>query len=246
MEGLAWRSEAACRAAWPPTRSIDVDGWRLGVGGGASRRITCATPLSAEARCNADTLARIDHRFDAVGQPTLLRVPALLHGADVALDAAGFSPPEAPTHTLAMRLSHHAGSPDVAIEAAQDARWLAARHRLSLAIDGVAQDYAAPLARITVPTAFAAVERDGAIVALGYAALSHDVAVLEAIAVDPLYRRHGLASAIVAALLGWAQRAGAHHAALQVMAANHAALALYRRAGFDMPLYDYHYRRRDR
>jgi len=52
------------------------------------------------------------------------------------------------------------------------------------------------------------------------------------VAVDPSRRRQGLGRQVLTALLQRAQAAGAHHATLEVAAANTAALALYGHLGF--------------
>ena len=61
----------------------------------------------------------------------------------------------------------------------------------------------------------------------------------------PQARRQGAARRLVEALLAWGQAAGAREAYLQVMAANSAAIALYRSLGF-VEAYRYHYRVNDR
>jgi ribosomal-protein-alanine N-acetyltransferase len=52
------------------------------------------------------------------------------------------------------------------------------------------------------------------------------------VAVDPLHRRRGLGSTILAALMELGRCSGAHHATLEVAASNGAAQALYAGAGF--------------
>jgi GNAT superfamily N-acetyltransferase len=64
-----------------------------------------------------------------------------------------------------------------------------------------------------------------------------------AVTVAEEHRRQGLATAVMAALQGWAAGRGAHSVYLQVVGSNTAARALYRRAGF-IEHHRYHYRRR--
>ena len=47
------------------------------------------------------------------------------------------------------------------------------------------------------------------------------------------WRRRGVGSALMEAGIGWARSAGAHKVALQLWPHNHAALALYRKHGFE-------------
>ncbi len=71
-------------------------------------------------------------------------------------------------------------------------------------------------------------------VASGAASYADDWLGLHSIAVDPMARRQGLASAIVSALLDWGAERGARTAYLQVFADNAAALALYATFGFSV------------
>lgn len=77
--------------------------------------------------------------------------------------------------------------------------------------------------------AFATVERDGAVVARGRAAMpaDDDWVGLTDVWVDPGHRRSGLALEVLGALLPWAAERGAATAYLQVRADNTPGLALY-------------------
>src|SRR5690606_29529 len=52
--------------------------------------------------------------------------------------------------------------------------------------------------------------------------------------VEPQFRRRGLATSLVSALLDWGASTGAEQAFLQVAAPNQAAVALYEPAGFEV------------
>jgi ribosomal protein S18 acetylase RimI-like enzyme len=303
MERIAWRIEAACRAAWPATRARDVQGWRVGLTGHGARRLNAAMPLHDGAMLDEAIIARIEAVFAAAGLPALFRVPSIAAGADEALDRAGYAPGESRTRTLSRVLAagdaappraiqdmaacaaavakqelpageasracdvarrrgrvdgvigvpddsdavHACGSiaarPDAfdpVLEPVATAAWVAIRSAIVTASEGRAPDIAGPLALLPPATCFARIDDR----AVGFVAISDGIAVLEAIATTPDARGRGLARAIVAALLDWARAAGAQRAALQVMADNAPALALYRRLGFGPSLYDYHYRRR--
>ena len=73
--------------------------------------------------------------------------------------------------------------------------------------------------------------------------LDRDLAGVYDMVTDSAFRGRGIATAIVAELLSWAWQHGAMTAYLQVDAENKAALAVYRRFGFDTA-YTYHYRGR--
>ena len=57
----------------------------------------------------------------------------------------------------------------------------------------------------------------------------------------PAMRSRGVASGILASMLGWAWGHGATHAYLQVSADNRSAISVYRKFGF-VDAYTYHYR----
>ena len=91
---------------------------------------------------------------------------------------------------------------------------------------------------------FAAVRLDPAPAPL--AAVARSVVVdgwlcVMAVTVDERHRRRGLATAVMAALGGWARGRGGHSCVLQVVVVNAPALALHDRMGFTEH-HRYHYR----
>lgn len=106
-----------------------------------------------------------------------------------------------------------------------------------------ARTFDAVLSLIDAPAAYAAVRREGQIVAGAYAAAADGWLCLEAVVTDPAWRGQGLAGETVSALIGWGAAQGARAVGLQVQADNAAGLKLYRRLGFEHELYRYHYRR---
>ncbi|MEG8040934.1 GNAT family N-acetyltransferase [Sphingomonas sp. LR60] len=240
-DAIAWRVERACAAAYPPRESLRVDGWLVACSGGGSRRSNSASATRPDATLDAATLAAISNRYDAAALPTIVRVTGLAPGLTAMLDAAGFDSPEGQTRTLSRALDSSGESVgEVIVTNATDASWLAARRRLTAAIE----DPAAVATRIVGPVGYARIGEGEATAAIGYVAIHDQIAVLEAIATDPAVRRQGHARSIVTTLLAWAAGQGARHAALQVEAGNVAARALYAGLGFTNNLYGYHYRRR--
>jgi [ribosomal protein S18]-alanine N-acetyltransferase len=61
-----------------------------------------------------------------------------------------------------------------------------------------------------------------------------NAAELETLMVEPAHRRQGIGSALIAACMAWADRAGASKMTLEVRASNEVALALYRHCGFSV------------
>jgi GNAT superfamily N-acetyltransferase len=90
---------------------------------------------------------------------------------------------------------------------------------------------------------FASVRLDsGPLAAVARGVLTDGWLGVTAVTVTEEHRRRGLATAVMAALQGWAAERGAHSVYLQVTAGNAPARALYRRAGF-IEHHRYHYRR---
>ena len=85
----------------------------------------------------------------------------------------------------------------------------------------------------TVPTTGYLVAREGDAVT-GYAVTSvaGDVAELQRIAVDPRYRRRGVATRLLDVVVGQARRSGAERLLLEVREDNGPALAFYAARGF--------------
>ena len=76
-------------------------------------------------------------------------------------------------------------------------------------------------------------ELDGRVVGYAAASIVADIAELQRIAVDPAYRRRGLAAALVTRVVALATTEGADRLLLEVREDNAGALAFYTAAGFD-------------
>ena len=59
-----------------------------------------------------------------------------------------------------------------------------------------------------------------------------DICELESIAVTPIHRRSGVATALLAALVAWAGQHGASKVQLEFRSANNSAIGFYENAGF--------------
>jgi GNAT superfamily N-acetyltransferase len=79
---------------------------------------------------------------------------------------------------------------------------------------------------------FAALRLDGQTVAVGRGTVDAGWLGVMAVEVDEAYRRHGLATAIMAALWHWGAAHGASRSYLQVWASNAPAVALYEKLGY--------------
>ena len=77
-------------------------------------------------------------------------------------------------------------------------------------------------------------EREGKVIACAGAEINSDTAEIESLAVDPEYRRQGVATILLIKLLGAIRKRGATFIILEVRPSNRAAIALYKDFGFQI------------
>ncbi|NVN84629.1 MAG: GNAT family N-acetyltransferase [Rhodopseudomonas sp.] len=242
---LPWRIEDACFNAWPALRSVYHGDWLLRFGEGVSRRSNSVNPLRAEAASIAAQIPLFTELYRAQKLPLIVRVPALLGPqVDRELDHHDFTT-EGETCTLHGDLAGRAlaADPAVTIEATADAEWLAAISALQKQTPTHAATYARVVAVVALPAGFAALRRDGEIVATAYGAIQDRLLCCESVVVSEAHRGEGLGARMMTALFAWAASRGAEAACLQVEASNVAGRALYRSIKLDTELHRYHYRR---
>lgn len=245
-ETLCWRVDMACRAAWPSARAANIGGWQARQSGGPIRRVNSLNPLPGCQPPDAALLNATAAWYSDFGQSTLVRLPDFLPADENVFARAGFAP-EGATLTLHADLARLAGhaAPVPAINrdltAAPSADWLAARDRIG-GSDG--ERFAKMLTMIHNPAGFACVRVDGEIASLAYGVIHDRMLIIESVITDEAHRGQGLARQVVSGLIGWAVSQGVTDAALQVVADNEPARALYRRLGFGNHLYGYRYMRR--
>ena len=234
--------EEAFDAAWPSLRAVRAGDWLAKFGQGVSRRSNSANPTTPSARLDETVIDACEEAYGGAGQPTYFRAPSFLDPAvDRVLERRGYAW-EGESLTLVGPLTGPAAS-DVERLSRPSREWLDASSAIAARSPVQAEAFAAILSRLKAPAAFVALRRHGAIVALGYGAVQADWLCIEAVATHPDWRGQGLARQAVSALTAWGAGQGATGAGLQVSADNPAAMALYRRLGFERELYRYHYRR---
>lgn len=227
-------------ATWPPLRVVDVDGWRVGLSGGVTRRASSTLALG-DVTDLGGTLDRVEELYREDGAPAVVRVgdpenPAALTAA---LDARGYQVASV-TEVLARDLPVDDVAPpavlDVRVAAAPDDAWL----DLWLGGKGGAREPSARIvagARAHYLTA-ADVDGDVAVIRAAYA---DDWVALSCLQVVPRARRRGLGRALTLRALALAGEHGARRAFLQVETGNSAAVRLYDALGF-RPAHRYAYR----
>ena len=237
--------ESLAQAAWPPSETRRVAGWRLHHAGGFSRRANSAAPSSVTV--GIEEIIDSARRWYADRDlPLIVRITPATYGVDVALDQRGFTK-EGLTDVMTASISP-ADSPNadaeirVTIAESPPAAWL----DLQAVLVGVSRDLRSSwlgiLRRIEAPTAFALARVGSDYVAAGLAVHGGEWVGLFEINVDGGARRRGYGRALSRALLDWGAAAGAGGAYLQVTVDNVPARELYRSLGFEQA-YRYWYRR---
>jgi [ribosomal protein S18]-alanine N-acetyltransferase len=116
---------------------------------------------------------------------------------------------------------------------ADDVPAIAALERDCLGADAWSEALVAEGVRGNLPTvAYLVAEADGRVAGHATASVAGDIAELQRIAVDPACRRHGLASALLDAVVERARAGGADRLLLEVREDNAGALTFYAARGF--------------
>ena len=217
--------------AWPALETADVHGWLWRYSGGGSQRANSVStvqfsgddPVAAldevEARYRARGAVARFHTFDLTAPP----------GLTALLQARGYVEGET-TITMAKPATAREPPADVSVAERADAEWrevyLAAVTESRRVINAKILDAVAP------PCAWLSCRRGGKTISTGLCVADGAFAVIECMATRGEARRQGGADAVLAGIEAWAAERGVRTLALQVVAANPPALALYRRRGF--------------
>ncbi len=252
------------QATWPPARVVDVDGWRVGLSGGLTRRANSVLPLGAPRDVHA-TLDRVEALYASVGQPAVVRVcRAATPGLEALLDARGYATPsgadvlvrqvERPgegggrTHRAAGGTA--AGPVRVSVTDRPDDAWLTLWSGSKTPLRAGAPDAAdAAGARLRfarevlggAPAVYLRANDAEGPVGVIRAAFAEDWVALSCLVVAPRARRRGLGRMLTVRALDEAAARGARRAFLQVEPHNTGAAALYAGLGFQ-PAERYVYR----
>ncbi|MCU0907039.1 MAG: GNAT family N-acetyltransferase [Rhodobacteraceae bacterium] len=226
---------AALEATWPPRARARVGPWVIRDGMGGGSRVSAAT---AAGPVTGKDVAAAVAAMAALGQAPVVQVRPGQADLDAVLAALGWRIAD-PTLILAMDI----GDAGLACEGNGFATaWPpdAAAGRLWDRL-GIGAARQAVMDRVAGPKTVIAAEVDGHPAGLVFAALDQRIGMVHAMAVDPAFRRRGLARGMLAAAARWARQGGADTLALAVTDANGPARALYGAAGF-VPVTGYHYR----
>jgi ribosomal protein S18 acetylase RimI-like enzyme len=230
--------------AWPAATTIRVEGWRLGLDRGVTRRANSVLPNDPVADPDAmiDLIERRyrDHGLRPCFKMTAAAEPGDLdrrlerrgyraegHSLVLVADAAKVALPSLPQITITLH--------DRPAGAWLDACWPPAER----AGERPALEQSA--ARVPAPRAFGLARLEGAAAGAALAVAGSGWAGLTAVHTLPAQRRRGVAQSLLGALTAWAIGQDAAQLYLQVEADNAAARKLYTGLGF-AEAYRYHYR----
>lgn len=236
------RLEHLAFAGWPALRTVDVAGWRLRFAGGYTKRANSINALSPEAQPGSEIVEHLESEVRRRGGSPVWRLSPLAPPAiDERLAARGYRTIERSLMQRAALDERFAHAPEVRIDPAPDAVWLATFAAASPVAERHRDTMRRLLAAMPAPTGFARIARDGSVLATAIGVVQGDHMGLFDVLVMPAGRRQGLARRLTESLYAWARTQGARFAYLQVVATNDAALPLYAAQGF-RPVYDYIYR----
>jgi ribosomal protein S18 acetylase RimI-like enzyme len=236
--------EELALTTWPALQQWLYDGWVVRFAGGHTRRANSVTPLYSSRRQPAAKIGQCEQWYAAANLPAVFRLNA--HTAPAALDrlldARGYQRVD-PSLTLHRRLDTWAMPRELpgSLRSEQLADWLPLYCQLSGKALDQQHNHMALLQATPAPRIFAALWEGDQPVACAVGVLSAQALSIVDVVTAAQQRQRGYGTSLLAQLFGWAQRAGASDAALQVQGDNVAARSLYARLGFH-EVYAYWYR----
>jgi ribosomal protein S18 acetylase RimI-like enzyme len=218
-------------AAWPAPATQDVDGWRVRLGGGVTRRANSVLPRATPRDVDA-ALREVEAAYGTAGLPPRFQLSPASQPPDLAdlLAARGYVA-EAPTTVMTAPLAPTELPGDVTVAEAPDEEWFG----LWWSVDGRGSPEQAAAARAIltgVPAYYATLRADGRAAAVGRVVPLGEWAGVYGMAVAPGLRGRGYGRTVLAALLATAAETAARQAFLAVMDGNDRAKTLYESAGF--------------
>ncbi len=235
------RLERLAARSWRGLEEEPYGDWLLRASGGFTGRANSCLAVGDPGLPMPEAARRVQAYAAEHGIPPMVQV-VTGSAEDAALRALGWRETYVPTDVLAVRLADLLGDhpPDPRVDLSEELEpgWRAAfdEYRRS----DVDPAVVTRLLEGRRPRAFASVERDGQVVALGRGHLSAGWLGIAAVWTRPEHRRQGLGTDVVLALSRWAARRDARWCYLQVETRNVPAHAAYARLGFVLH-HRYHY-----
>jgi GNAT superfamily N-acetyltransferase len=217
--------------AWPALETAVIGGWLWRYSGGGSQRANSVSTVQFAGDDPAAALDEVEARYRARGAPIRVQTYDLTapDGLTDLLRARGYGESET-TITLTKPVTTRDVPAGVEIAEAGDAAWRDIY--LAAITESRRATNARILDRVPQPCAWFSCRRGGRAISTGLCIADGDFAVVECMATRADARRQGGAQAVLAGIEAWAAARGVRALALQVVAANPPAFALYRGAGF--------------
>lgn len=228
--------------AWPSLQTLHYDGWILRFADGYTRRANSVSPLYASTLPLEDKIAHCRAVYAANNRRVVFKLTAAAQpeSLDAELAARGYwKDAETSVQTLSLGGLRVTSYGD--IESTCSDAWLAHFFRLNADDFNRLPTLERMLTNLRLPTAYASVRRNGAVVALGIGVLEQGYIGISGIVVDAAWRRRGVGTELLNTLLAWGKANEAHTAHLQVMCDNAPAWSMYEKFGF-IEQYRYWYR----
>jgi N-acetylglutamate synthase len=230
--------------AWPAHQTLLLDGWIIRLADGYTRRANSVNPIYPSSRDLDEKIGFCEavyrqKKLEVVFKMTPAACPANL---DERLESQGYRK-DFPTSVQTLELVNADVRPARDVELSEELpdEWLNGFCRMS-AVDKSRRESLQHILLDIVPQhCFAALRRDGKIIACGLGVLQSEFIGLFDIVTDEAFRGRGYGSQLVESLLAWAKRNGARRSYLQVMLDNPPALRVYSKIGYT-EIYRYWYR----
>lgn len=229
--------------AWPALETADVEGWLWRYSGGGSQRANSVSPLGFLGADVERAITEVERRYRARGAAPMFQTCEVNAPPDLEerLQRRGYRLQE-PCTALAKHISSVtscAYDRDIEIGDAPSRAWL------SVYLTGITESRRglAPkiLTRVPRPRAFLLLRDETEPTATALAVVAEGVVIAECVSTQSNRRRSGAATRVMLALEAWGAQQGATIAALQAVAANAPAQALYARLDYAR-IGGYHYR----
>lgn len=237
------RIERAGVRAWPAGETAIIDGWLWRSTGGGSQRANSVSPLAFTGTDPERAIDEAERRYRARGAAAMFQLTDVAAPADLdaRLARRGYRVQE-PCTTLAKMLDAPVMPHGIEIADVAGADWLG--NYLAGVTESRRPQAASILARVPAPRAFFLLRRDGETIGSALGVARDGIVIAECVMTRADRRRTGAGRIVMQALEAWGVHQGARIAALQAVAANAPAQALY--AGLDyVKVCSYHYRVRD-
>jgi N-acetylglutamate synthase len=220
---------------WPSVETLMMEGWVIRLANGYTSRANSASAVVSGATMSPALLDAIERIYAGAGLPSAVRVtPVCDPAVEYLLLSRGYRIKDR-SRIMLLDLAAYAGhtpDPRVTIERRPSGRWIEGACAHQAPEKRNAAHLRQIVDRIRVPAGFAALAVDGADVGFAMCAVDRGYAEIGSVILEAGHRGRGLGRATVDALLIFGAAEGAHHAFLQVDAANTVAINLYRRQGF--------------